>query len=207
MVFVADLTYPDDIPASWPLVNPGDAVQKGWQVQNTGTCTWDQNYALVYVGSQPPGVLSGGPTNIQAAVPPGGTYDLYIDVLAPEQPGQYVGYYNLRAPNGEFFGDRLWVAVEVAGGAPPPAAGLPIIERFSIEPPTIQVGACVEVDWAVAGEISNIQILANGQVIMAEADPAGAFESCPESSGTVIYEIQATGPGGTSADQRTIEVQ
>jgi hypothetical protein len=145
--------------------------------------------------------------SIQDTVPPGESTDIYVDVVAPEQPGQYVGYFNLRTPNGEFFGDRIWVAVEVGGSGQPPVGQSPIIERFSIEPPVIQLGTCVEVDWVVSGETSEIQILANGQMIMANADPLGAFESCPELTGMVVYEILATGPGGTSVEQRSIEVQ
>lgn len=206
MVWAGDLTYDDDIPLTWPAVGPGEAIQKGWRIQNSGTCTWDQNYTLIYDGSQPPGVLQGGPANIQGTVAPGGTYDIYVDVVTPDQPGQYVGYYTMKNPSGQLFGDRIWVAVQVAGSVPPPAAGVPLIERFSVEPALIQVGACVEVDWIVSGEISNIQILANGQVIMAEAQPTGAFEHCPQSVGNAVYDIVATGPGGKSADQRIVEV-
>ena len=206
MAWTGDLTYDDNIPASWPAVGPGEPIQKGWRIQNTGTCTWDQNYTLIYDGSQPPGVLQGSPANIQGTVPPGETYDVYVDVVTPDQPGQYVGYYTMQNPSGELFGDRIWVAVEVLGSAPPPAVGVPLIERFTVEPALIPVGVCVEVDWLVSGEINNIQVLANGQVIMAEAPPSGAFESCPEAPGSVVYDLVAAGPGGTSAEQRSVEV-
>ena len=125
--------------------------------------------------------------------------------MTPEQPGQYVGYYTMQNPNGQLFGDRIWVAVQVAGTVQP-VAGVPLIERFSVEPALIKIGACVEVDWIVSGEINNIQVLANGQVIMAEAQPTGAFEHCPQSVGNAVYDIVATGPGGKSADQRIVEV-
>jgi polar amino acid transport system substrate-binding protein len=206
MVWEGDITYDDNIPASWPIVGPGEAIQKGWRIKNTGSCTWDQNYSLIYDGSQPPGVLQGGPTFIQGTVPPGATYDIYVDVVVPDQPGQYVGYYTMQNPGGALFGDRIWVAVQVGGSLPTPGAGAPLIERYSVEPPVIQVGACVEVDWIVSGEISNIQILANGQVIMAEAPPIGAFDHCPESAGSVAYELVAAGPGGTTVELREIEV-
>ena len=113
MVYVADLTYPDNIPDEWPVVEPGEAIQKGWQIMNTGTCTWDETYVLVYNGSEPEGVLEGEPTYIELEVAPGAIYDIYVDTVAPTEPGNYVGYYTMQAPSGALFGDRIWVAVEI----------------------------------------------------------------------------------------------
>ena len=42
--FVADLTVPDG-----SLLGRGAQVDKRWQVQNTGTCNWDERYRLVLV--------------------------------------------------------------------------------------------------------------------------------------------------------------
>jgi hypothetical protein len=113
MAYVSDLTYPDDIPDVWPVEGAGEAIQKGWQIQNTGTCTWDQTYALIYDGSQPTGVLQSDPVYIEGLVAPGGVYDIYVDVVTPDQPGRYVGYYTMQAPSGVLFGDRIWAAVEI----------------------------------------------------------------------------------------------
>ena len=42
--FVADVTVPDDT-----VFNPGDDFDKTWRIQNTGTCSWDDGYNLVFV--------------------------------------------------------------------------------------------------------------------------------------------------------------
>jgi sporulation protein YlmC with PRC-barrel domain len=149
MVFVADLTYPDNIPDGWPVVQAGEAIQKGWQIQNTGTCTWDETYALIYSGSQPAGVLQGDPVYIQGTVAPGGVYDIYVDVQTPDEAGRYVGYYSMQAPGGALFGDRIWVAVEVTSESvitesPTPEAPAPTLELVasptaSQSPPTVTV--------------------------------------------------------------------
>jgi len=149
MVFVADLTYPDTIPYEWPVVQAGEAIQKGWQIQNTGTCTWDENYALIYSGSQPAGVLQGDPVYIQGTVAPGGMYDIYVDVQTPDEGARYVGYYIMQAPEGALFGDRIWVAVEVTSDSvitesPTPEAPTPTLELVASptapqSPPTVTV--------------------------------------------------------------------
>ena len=134
MGFVADLTYPDNIPDEWPVVQAGEAIRKGWQIQNTGTCTWDQTYALIFADSQPAGALQGDPVHIQGSVAPGGLYDIYIEAHAPDQPGPYVGYYNMQAPAGALFGDRIWVAVSVNNGSAVTATPLESAATATPEP-------------------------------------------------------------------------
>jgi hypothetical protein len=44
-VFEADITILDG-----STVTGGDTMQKVWKVRNTGTCTWDEGYELIYIG-------------------------------------------------------------------------------------------------------------------------------------------------------------
>lgn len=205
MKYINDLTIPD-----FTNMNPGESFQKGWTVQNTGTCTWDSGYSLVYVGSEPvDGVLSAGPTSIVGTVQPAVNYDIYVDLVAPDNPGKSKGFYTMSAPNGTLFGDRIWVAVKVVGETP--VSGAPVIENFTAEPAVIQVNTCANVNWAVTGEVTNIKILGyeggNETVLVDNADRVGTFESCPTVTGEVDYKIVATGPGGTVEQQTSIQVQ
>ena len=209
MMYINDLTIPD-----FTNMNPGESFQKGWTIQNTGTCTWDSEYSLVYVGSEPvDGVLSAGPTSISGTVQPAVNYDIYVDLVAPEQAGKYKGYYTMRAPNGTLFGDRIWVAVEVGGGGATvtPPSGAPVIENFTAEPAVIQVNTCANLNWAVTGEVTNIKILGyeggNETVLVDNADRVGTFKSCPTVTGEVLYKIVGTGPGGKADQQTSIQVQ
>ncbi len=205
MTYVNDLTIPD-----FTNMNPGESFQKGWTIQNTGTCTWDSGYSLVYVGSEPvDGVLNASPTSISGTVQPAANYDIYVDLVAPDKAGKYKGYYTMRAPNGTLFGDRIWAAVNVVGETPP--SGAPVIENFTVEPAVIQVNSCANVNWAVTGEVTNIKILGyeggTETVLVDNADRVGTFKSCPTVTGEVLYKIVATGPGGTADQQTSIQVQ
>jgi len=209
MMYINDLTIPD-----FTKMNPGESFQKGWTIQNTGTCTWDSGYSLVYVGSEPvDGVLSAGPTSIVGTVQPAVNYDIYVDLVAPDQAGKYKGYYTMRAPNGTLFGDRIWAAVEVGGGGATvtPPSGAPVIENFTAEPVVIQPPACADLNWAVTGEVTNIKILGyegGAETLLVDnADRVGTFKSCPTVTGEVLYKIVATGPGGTADQQTSIQVQ
>jgi len=44
MSFVADLTIPDN-----SVLNPRQDFDKIWRLQNTGTCTWDSSYRIIFV--------------------------------------------------------------------------------------------------------------------------------------------------------------
>jgi hypothetical protein len=209
MKWVQDLSIPDGT-----QLGPGEPFTKGWRLENTGTCTWDSGFSLVYVGSVPvEGVLSSDPTSISGAVQPNTNYDINVNLVAPEQSGGYKGFYTMRAPNGTLFGDRIWVQIEVVGGGATvtPPSGAPVIERFTVEPAVIQVNTCAKVDWAVAGEVTNIKILGyeqgNETVLVDNADRIGTFQSCPTVTGEVLYKIVATGPEGTADQQTSIQVQ
>ncbi len=112
--FVADVTVPD----GW-LITPSLVFKKTWRLKNIGTCTWTRNYSLVFAGGEQMGGLSA--VNLPKDVPPGGTVDISVDLTAPQNPGLYRGYWQLRNPSGGYFGigatatNAIWVSVEVVG--------------------------------------------------------------------------------------------
>ena len=95
--FVSDVTYPDG-----STVALGSSFTKTWRIRNTGTCTWNTSYSLVFVS----GEKLGGPNAI--AVPgnvgPGQTVDLSVNLSAPNKAGDYIGYWKLRSSSGALFG-------------------------------------------------------------------------------------------------------
>jgi len=207
MIWVQDLSIPDGT-----QLGPGESFTKGWRIENTGTCTWDSGYSLVYVGSVPvEGVLSAAPTSISGTVQPNTKYDVNVNLVAPEQSGDYKGFYTMSAPDGTLFGDRIWVQIKVVGGNVPTPSGAPVIENFTAEPAVIPVNTCADLNWAVTGEVTNIKILGyeggTETVLVDNADRVGTFKSCPTVTGEVLYKIVATGPGGTADQQTSIQVQ
>jgi hypothetical protein len=114
--FEADVNYPDNSP-----VAPGENFVKTWRLENTGNCTWDDRYSIVFER----GDLLGGPAAAPlttVAVPPGGMVDISLALKAPTDPGVYQGFWKLRNPAGQVFGlgenaDKdFWVKIRVGGG-------------------------------------------------------------------------------------------
>ena len=88
-----------------------------------------------------------------------------------------------------------------------PVAGAPIISRFTVDPPgQITLGQCVTVRWKVEGELDNVALAANDGVLWDPAPAVGNTSNCPERAGTVTYNLEAVGPGGTSRQSQTITV-
>lgn len=114
MEFIDDLNYEDDDLTNFPKVDPGEAFQKGWKIKNSGSCTWTNAYFIKYVhGSDPAAQMQGQPTAIKGEVKPGQTYDMYVDLVAPEAAGKYVGYWQMFNDENKAFGQTIWVAVKV----------------------------------------------------------------------------------------------
>ncbi|MGD8474294.1 MAG: META domain-containing protein, partial [Anaerolineae bacterium] len=88
-----------------------------------------------------------------------------------------------------------------------PVAGAPVITRFTVDPPgQITLGQCVTVRWKVEGELDNVVLAANDDVLWDPAPAVGNASHCPERAGTVTYNLTAVGPGGTSRQSQTITV-
>ena len=137
MGLVKDLNYDDNDLNDIPPVDPGEAFQKGWRIQNTGTCSWDEAYQLKYVrGNNDDARMGGEPVSIVGEVGPGENYDVYVDLVAPDSMGEYIGYWQIHDRDEVPFGVTIWVAVEVTSGEP----GVPTSTPESQEPtPTAEV--------------------------------------------------------------------
>jgi len=142
MAYVMDLTYDDGNMTHFPDVQPNQAIQKGWRIQNTGSCTWNSSYFLAFTGGTQ---MNGQPTAIQGSVAPGATYDMYVNLVAPSSPGQYTGEWTLFNSQNFGFGEKLFVAIEVIGGptSVPPTPALPtatpqptLVPPTATQPPT-----------------------------------------------------------------------
>ncbi len=94
-LFVKDVTIEDD-----SVVQAETNFIKTWRLQNTGTCTWDSSYKLVFNrgeqmdGPSPADVIS-------TPVPPNGTVDLSVPMKAPAQNGTHFGVWQLYDRNGQ----------------------------------------------------------------------------------------------------------
>jgi hypothetical protein len=95
--FVSDVTIPDG-----SVMAPGQAFTKTWEIRNVGSCTWNTNYALIYVFGTPMGVAS--VVNLPSSVASGATADFSVNMVAPSAAGHYRSYWRFRSDSGVQFG-------------------------------------------------------------------------------------------------------
>ncbi len=101
--FLSDVTIPDNV-----SIPPGSKFKKIWAVKNTGQCTWNSGYELVFTG----GDQLGGPASKPALetgyfINPGEMALLSVELYAPpveDDSRNYVSYWRLRNDKGQLFG-------------------------------------------------------------------------------------------------------
>ena len=108
-VFEGDITVPDGT-----IMHPGEDFIKTWQIRNTGTCTWDEGYVLVFVG----GDRAIDPVDFEFKkasdfVAAGESIQLSVPLTAPLTPGKYQGTWRMQSDSGYYFGTPLTVIIEV----------------------------------------------------------------------------------------------
>jgi hypothetical protein len=97
------------------ILPPGYDFQKVWKIRNTGTCTWDEGYSLVYQFGSDPDL---DPPNFDFKkssdfVSAGEAVNLGVNLTTPCTPGLYEGHWKMRNDQGFYFGTILSVYVEV----------------------------------------------------------------------------------------------
>jgi hypothetical protein len=120
LAFVEDLTIPDGT-----IVSPGASVEKGWLVQNNGSCNWDSRYRLKFAGGSDMDAVTE-----QALYPAraGNQATIRINFTAPSEPGTYSTAWQAFDPFGEPFGDPVFMEIIVQ---PEVQVTLEIIETAS----------------------------------------------------------------------------
>ncbi|MFN3490833.1 MAG: NBR1-Ig-like domain-containing protein, partial [Anaerolineales bacterium] len=86
------------------------SIDKQWLVKNDGTCDWDARYKLKWVGGDPMGsnteqLLYPARAGTQAA--------LRIIFTAPATAGEYESAWQAVDPDGNFFGDLIFIRIVV----------------------------------------------------------------------------------------------
>jgi hypothetical protein len=105
--WVSDVDVPDGT-----VMKPGKDFVKTWAIENTGTCTWDEGYTLVYQG----GTLDGYNVKIQKKdqfVEPGKTTYFSVNLTASLTPNTYTDCWKMQNDTGAYFGTYLCVTIKV----------------------------------------------------------------------------------------------
>jgi hypothetical protein len=110
--FVRDITIPDG-----STFFPGANFIKTWLLRNQGTCTWTGDYDLIFYDGDRMGADSY--RALPGQVRPGESIELSVPMKAPNDPGDYFGFWMLRDAQGNYFGldpnasQPFWVSVNV----------------------------------------------------------------------------------------------
>lgn len=108
-IYVSDVTIADG-----SVLAPGESFTKTWEFQNTGTCSWNEDYLLTFVSGN---AMDGETTAIDQDVPVGYTGDISVILIAPSTEGTYTGYWRLADENGNAFGQSVYVMIVVSDDA------------------------------------------------------------------------------------------
>jgi len=104
--YLEDLSLPDGT-----VVKPGERLDKRWLVENSGTCNWDEYYRLKFMS----GADLSSPLE-QALYPARSGSEATIRILftAPTEPGTYESAWQAYDPQGQSFGDPVFIQVVVS---------------------------------------------------------------------------------------------
>ncbi len=104
--FISDITVPDNSFATF-----GSSIDKQWLVENSGTCNWNSAYRIKHLG----GAELGAPQEILLYPARAGTQvPIQIIFTAPFTDGVYESAWQTYDPNGDPFGDPIYIRITVA---------------------------------------------------------------------------------------------
>jgi len=97
--------------------SPGETFTKTWTIENSGTCTWNADYNVVFVSGNAMSAPAAQPLTT-GTVAPGQSIKISMDLTAPNNPGTHRGDFKLRNANGVLFGtgaddSAFWVKIDV----------------------------------------------------------------------------------------------
>jgi hypothetical protein len=200
--WVIDLSLQPAGEGAPPVLPSTGPIEKGWRVQNTGTCTWDSAYILAPSQPAPPWALPDEPITIAGGVTPGEMLDLWVHLQAPFMPGVYQAEYVLQDGRGMAFGSPLTLVFEVAVFP----TGTPLPDVYLVASPLeVYPGEEAAIAWS-ASQAKAAYIYRAGQAWQEHpVDVTGSM--IVELERTTTYELRAVnGDDSVEISRITIEV-
>lgn len=107
--YLEDVTIPDG-----SVVAPGARLDKRWRVENSGSCNWQAGYTLRLIAGPDMGATS--PQALYPALS-GTSAVIRIVFTAPAEAGFYRSAWQAFDPQGQPFGDPIFIDVQVVPGS------------------------------------------------------------------------------------------
>jgi hypothetical protein len=155
LAYVSDVTIPDHT-----MVGPGERIDKTWRVRNTGPCAVEPGSQLIFLsGAQ----MNAADSQEVDPIGPGELANITVTMYAPEDPGDHTGVWQMTDAQGEPFGQKLTVVIQVPSPNPPTPTPLP-------PPPPKQFSAQLVRWWPNCG-IS----LVKGRIVEPDGSPVNGL--------------------------------
>jgi hypothetical protein len=105
LTWVSDVTIPDGT-----AVTANSTLDKRWEVKNSGNCNWDEHYRLRLIAGPAMNAIQE-----QALFPARSGTSAVIQVVfqAPAEPGKYRSAWQAYNPDGQPFGDPIFIEIVV----------------------------------------------------------------------------------------------
>lgn len=94
------------------ILEPLTRFEQIWTINNNGSEKWPPGCFAEQC--QPPGPLNRPGRVPVPSLSPGMSYRLVVDFVAPDRPAVYQTKWRLCVSDGTYFGENMWVIVEVA---------------------------------------------------------------------------------------------
>jgi hypothetical protein len=79
-------------------------------MKNTSSCDWGEGYTIAHLDDDPLGAPGAAPV---PPTPSNANADISIQLTAPAQSGAYTSTWRLKDPTGQWFGNRVFVVINV----------------------------------------------------------------------------------------------
>lgn len=112
--FVEDVTIPDGTE-----IVAGSVFEKTWRFRNNGCLDWPATVQLMFWD----GDQMGGPDAVDIpATAVNQMVDVSVSLVAPNEPGEYTGYWQLLTSDGVSVGPYVYVEIKVVAPSPTPTS-------------------------------------------------------------------------------------
>jgi len=101
--FVSDVTIPDGTE-----MKPGDTFTKTWEIQNTGTCDWNENFKITFVGGD---LFGSDTTKTRRYIGAGNVVKISLKMVAPSGSGTVTSSWRMADDSGNLFGQIFTVKI------------------------------------------------------------------------------------------------
>jgi hypothetical protein len=106
---IADVTVPPGT-----AMKPGDKFTKTWRIMNTGTCDWNGDFKITFIGGD---LFGSDTTKIRQKVGAGYAAEISLPMVAPNGFGTVTSNWQMATDSGTLFGAVFTISIALPGAS------------------------------------------------------------------------------------------